>query len=172
MVEEMFELVNEKDEVIGRVSRKDAHRELLRHRAVHVFLFNENGELFVQQRSASKDTHPLRFGSSMGGHVDIGETYRQAAVRELKEELGITAEENELQELHMFDPVDYNWMEFAVLYSLHYKKKRHGEICLSKEECKSGAFRVVKEIEQSIRNDPSRWTPDFVAYFKWWRKQL
>jgi 16S rRNA (adenine1518-N6/adenine1519-N6)-dimethyltransferase len=85
----MLDVVDMQDHVVGMASRHNVHDRRLCHRAVHLLLFNPQGELFVQKRSASKDTFPLRYDSSASGHVDSGETYDVAVVRELQEELGL-----------------------------------------------------------------------------------
>lgn len=90
MSEEIFDVVNERDEVIGRQTRGEVHRLGLMHRAVHVLLFNARGELFLQKRSMKKDRQPGVWDSSASGHVDSGEEYDVCAVRELHEELGVT----------------------------------------------------------------------------------
>ena len=88
MQEDIFDIVNENDEVVGQKPRSEVHAEGLRHRAVHVLIFNDEGELFMQKRSKSKDTWPGAWDSSCSGHVDSGEVYEVAAIRELDEELG------------------------------------------------------------------------------------
>src|SRR6185503_11007000 len=87
---EYFDVVNERDEVIDRRSRPDVHRLGLRHRAVHVLVFNRRGELFLQKRSLRKDCFPGAWDSSAAGHLDRGEDYDACALREVREELGIT----------------------------------------------------------------------------------
>lgn len=87
---EVFDVVNTKDEVIGRERRFEVHRRGLRHRSVHVLLFNRRGEVFLQKRSMSKDTWPGRWDSSASGHLDAGEAYDACAVREVGEELDWT----------------------------------------------------------------------------------
>jgi isopentenyl-diphosphate Delta-isomerase len=87
--EEMFDIVNERDEVIGRASRSDVHARGLLHRAVHVLVFNSRAEVFLQKRSMKKDRQPGVWDSSCSGHVDSGEDYDQTAVRELGEEIGL-----------------------------------------------------------------------------------
>ncbi|MDE3068075.1 MAG: NUDIX domain-containing protein [Verrucomicrobiota bacterium] len=89
MSEDFFDVVNERDEVIDRRPRSEVHARGLRHRAVHVQVFNSRGEVFLQKRSAKKDRQPGVWDSSCSGHVDAGETYDEAAVRELREELGL-----------------------------------------------------------------------------------
>lgn len=88
--DEIFDVVDENDRVIGRERRADVHARDLRHRAVHVFVWNKYGEIFLQKRSRLKDKHPGVWDSSASGHLDSGEDYETCATRELEEELGIT----------------------------------------------------------------------------------
>lgn len=87
--EELFDVVDASDTVVSAAPRSEVHRRQLRHRAVHVFVFNAAGEIFLQQRSLRKDTAPGRWVSSCSGHVDAGEDYDTAARRELAEEIGL-----------------------------------------------------------------------------------
>jgi isopentenyldiphosphate isomerase len=89
MTEEIFDIVNERDEVIGQRPRAEVHRLGLLHRAVHVLVFNARGEVFLQKRSMQKDTSPGLWDSSASGHLDAGEGYDACAVRELREEIGL-----------------------------------------------------------------------------------
>src|SRR5215469_2474992 len=88
MSDEIFDIVNERDEVIGQKARRLVHRDGDKHRAVHVLVFNSRGEIFLQKRSMKKDTFPGAWDSSASGHLDTGEDYDSCAVRELREELG------------------------------------------------------------------------------------
>ncbi len=89
MPEEIFDVVNARDEVIGRRPRSEVHALGLMHRAVHVLVFNRAGEVFLQKRSMSKDRQPGLWDSSASGHVESGEAYDACAARELQEELGL-----------------------------------------------------------------------------------
>ena len=93
MKEEVFDVVNERDEVIGQAPRAEVHRRGLRHRAVHVLVFNAAGSVFLQKRSMTKDRQPGLWDSSASGHVDAGEDYDACAVRELREEIGLELKE-------------------------------------------------------------------------------
>ncbi|MGA1238696.1 MAG: NUDIX hydrolase [Limisphaerales bacterium] len=88
MSEEVFDVVNERDEVVGQAPRSEVHREGWLHRAVHILVFNSKGEVFLQQRSMLKDCFPGVWDSSAAGHLESGEDYDQSSVRELEEELG------------------------------------------------------------------------------------
>ena len=90
MSEEIFDVVNERDEVVDHKPRSEVHRLGLLHRAVHVLVFNAKGDVFLQKRSMSKDRQPGLWDSSASGHVDTGEEYDACAVRELREEIGLS----------------------------------------------------------------------------------
>lgn len=89
MPEERFDVVDLQDQVIGQLPRQEVHRRGLRHRAVHVLLFNAHTKLFLQKRSRHKECAPGLWDSSAAGHLHAGESYDSGALRELKEELGI-----------------------------------------------------------------------------------
>jgi isopentenyldiphosphate isomerase len=89
MPEEIFDVVNERDEVIDRQPRSEVHRLGLKHRATHVLVFNTRGEVFLQKRSMQKDREPGKWDSSASGHLNSGEDYDTSAVRELEEEIGL-----------------------------------------------------------------------------------
>jgi len=87
MSEEIFDIVNERDEVIGQAPRQEVHARGLWHRAVHVLVFNARGEVFLQKRSLKKDIAAGKWDSSSSGHLDTGEAYDACAVREVREEI-------------------------------------------------------------------------------------
>jgi isopentenyl-diphosphate delta-isomerase type 1 len=89
---EILDVVDENDNVIAQKTRGKIHAEGLMHRAVHILVFNSQGELFLQKRSMSKDEQPGKWDSSAAGHVDSGEAYLDCARREITEELGILVE--------------------------------------------------------------------------------
>ncbi|MDA8089492.1 MAG: NUDIX domain-containing protein [Nitrospiraceae bacterium] len=92
MPEELLEIVNEQGVVTGVAPRSKIHgNPALIHRVAHVLVFNRKGEILLQKRSMNKDVAPGRWDTSVGGHVDPGESPEAAAIREMKEELGVEA---------------------------------------------------------------------------------
>lgn len=90
--DELFDLVDEQDRVIGQVRRGDAHRNpALLHRSVQVLVFDGDGRALLQLRSARKDLFPGYYCASASGHVISGDDYETTAQRELEEELGVSA---------------------------------------------------------------------------------
>ena len=91
MKEEWFPLVNEEGEIIGKATRKECHSgSKMLHPVVHLHIFNDAGDLYLQKRSMNKDIQPGKWDTAVGGHIDYGETVEDALRREVREELGIT----------------------------------------------------------------------------------
>jgi isopentenyl-diphosphate delta-isomerase type 1 len=86
---EVIDVVNERDEVIGVKDKDAVHRDGDFHRAARIYVVNSNGEILVHKRAATKKLNPDLWDVTVGGHVHSGETYEDAAKRELEEELGI-----------------------------------------------------------------------------------
>lgn len=86
---EMMDVVNEKDEIVGRASRQEVYEKLLTHRIAHVLVFNRKGELALQLQGEKKKFCPLHWVSTAAGHVRSEETCEQAALREFFEETGV-----------------------------------------------------------------------------------
>lgn len=89
MTEELLDIVDDNDHVIGQESRAIVHQRGLQHRGVHVFLFTDDGKMLIQKRSADRAASPSLLDCSISEHVKAGEDYHDAAVRGMKEELGV-----------------------------------------------------------------------------------
>ncbi|WKZ39559.1 MAG: NUDIX domain-containing protein [Anaerolineales bacterium] len=89
MIEELLDIVDDNDHVIGQESRTIVHQRGLQHRGVHVFLFTDDGKMLIQKRSADRAASPSLLDCSISEHVKAGEDYHDAAVRGMKEELGV-----------------------------------------------------------------------------------
>lgn len=91
-MEEEVVLINSKDEVLGSMKKMEAHENGLLHRAFSVFLFNDKGEMLLQQRAATKYHSPNQWTNAVCSHPRMNETYEEAAKRRMEEELGIDVE--------------------------------------------------------------------------------
>lgn len=87
--DEIFDVVDDHNQVIGRAPRRTIHAKGLKHRSAHIFWLRSDGLLCLQRRSYQKDSCPGLLSSSCAGHLDAGEAYLLAALRELSEENGI-----------------------------------------------------------------------------------
>ncbi len=161
---EMFPVVDESDRVIRAAPRGEVHGNNLRHRAVHILLFNPQNEVFLQKRSRWKDRHPLVWDSSAAGHVDAGEDYDQAARRELKEELGL---ETALTPLTRLPASEETGQEFIWLY----KGLWDAPITFDPVEIEAGEYFPSEIVTAWIDARPGDFAPGFVECWKAWLSQ-
>jgi isopentenyldiphosphate isomerase len=149
MSEEIFDVVNERDEVIGQERRSEVHRLGLLHRAVHVLVQNHAGQIFLQKRSLTKDRQPGLWDSSASGHLDHGEDYDACAVRELREELGWTLDAPPQRLFKLAASLDTD-QEFVWVYTC----KAEGPFVLHPEEIECGAWFEPAEITRWMSARP------------------
>ena len=154
---EVFDVVDANDVVIGQKTRDEVHSGQLLHRAVHVFIFNKRGDMLLQQRSMFKDVHPGMWGSSVSGHLDAGEDYDTAALRELDEEMGIKAE-NPPEEIARIAPSEATGWEHVRLYRMSY----HGSVRYPAAEVSAAAWFPLAEIQAWLAARPEDFSSGFI----------
>jgi isopentenyldiphosphate isomerase len=93
---EYLNIVDEDDNIIGQETRSEVHRLGLLHREVHVYFITPNKEIIFQHRAKDKDSYPDLLDATVGGHVDLGDDYRETAIREIEEETGLKIDSNDL----------------------------------------------------------------------------
>ncbi len=99
-LDEIFPLVDCTGNVIGKASRRECHSgSMLLHPVVHLHVVRRGCGLYLQQRNHDKDIQPDRWDTSVGGHVDYGETIADALARESREELGLNVDAMKIQPL-------------------------------------------------------------------------
>ena len=156
--QEIFDIVDDQDRVIGQATRAEVHARELKHRAVHVLLFNPRGELLVQKRSPGKDTFPGRFDSSASGHLASGEDYDSCAVRELYEELGLDLPSSALQKCFQIAACRETGWEFVRVYAAQGDYRP----VINADEITSVAYWPLARIRSLISEQPDLWAPSFV----------
>ncbi|MDD4900745.1 MAG: NUDIX domain-containing protein [Patescibacteria group bacterium] len=92
----VLNIVNENDEIIGQETREKIHKSGLLHREIHIYFITPNKEIIFQHRAKDKDTFPNLLDATVGGHVEIGDSYEQTAIKETEEETGIKIKANDL----------------------------------------------------------------------------
>jgi 8-oxo-dGTP pyrophosphatase MutT (NUDIX family) len=88
--DEILDIVDENDRVVGRHPRGEVYARGLRHRCVFIQARDAAGRLFVHRRTATKLVFPALYDMFVGGVVGAGESYAEAALREAEEELGVS----------------------------------------------------------------------------------
>ena len=164
MVEEIFDVVNERDEVIDRKRRAEIHARGLWHRAVHVLVFNARGEVFLQKRSMKKDTAKGKWDSSSSGHLDAGEDYDACAVREVREEIGLMLA-SPPQRLFKVDACQETGWEFCWIY----RCANEGPFTLHPDEIETGEWFAPEAVTNWMDEKPQDFARAFVLI---WRKLI
>jgi isopentenyldiphosphate isomerase len=141
--DELFDAVDAGDRVIGRATRRQVHARGLRHRAVHILIFDPTGCLFVQKRSATKDTFPGCYDSSASGHLQSGEDYDTCALREVREELNLDIARRRFRRHFKIVACAQTGWEFVWVYSLHGNYRPQPD----PDEIERGGFLSRAEVE-------------------------
>ena len=157
--EELFPVVADDGSVIGSATRGECHSgSRLLHPVVHLHVFNSRGEVYLQRRPDWKDIQPGKWDTSVGGHIDYGETPDQALVREVREELGITDFQPQFVDKYIFEST----RERELVYVS--RATYDGPVCPSNEELDGGRFWTIYEILAAIGKGIL--TPNFESEFK------
>jgi isopentenyldiphosphate isomerase len=167
MKEEIFDVCNERDEVIGQRTRAEIHRLGLQHRAVHVLVFNARGEVFLQKRSMAKDTFPGAWDSSAAGHLDSGEDYDACAIRELREEIGLAIDQAP-QRLFKLAACPETGQEHVWVY----KHQCEGPFCLNAAEIECGGWFSPEHVDCWLREKPHEFASAFALLWPRVRQAL
>ena len=160
---EYFDKVDHNDQVIGKVSRKQAHQFNLMHRAVHIFLQDQQGKWLLQKRSAKKDVDPLLWTTSCSGHVDSGESYLDAAIRECDEELGLRISSRDLTEIFRCSPCKETGMEFVRVY---FMDKVFHQLSPSPKEIEKLHFYKLDDLLNKCTNHETEFSVSFLHIFR------
>jgi isopentenyldiphosphate isomerase len=164
--DEIFDVVNNFDEVTGQATRREVHARGLLHRAVHVLVFNARGQVFLQKRSMAKDTAPGCWDSSCSGHLDAGEDYLPAAMRELVEEIGL-----KIAGSHLLTPIlrSAACVDTGNEFVWVYRLLSEGPFVLNPAEIERGEWFAPADITRALAERPNEYARSF-RYL--WMKML
>ena len=160
---ERFPVVDNDDRISSYASRAEVHGNNLLHRAVHILIFNQAGDVYLQYRSRWKDRHPLKWDSSAAGHVNAGEDYDETARRELKEELGV---EVPLERIFKLPASSRTGHEFICGYRGIVSSNPVPNKC----EIETGLFFAPTIVDGWTSGRPDDFAPGFLECWKAFRK--
>jgi isopentenyldiphosphate isomerase len=156
MPDELLPLVDEEGRVVGTARRSEVHgNPRLLHPVVHCLVTDRSGRLLLQLRSQRKDVQPGRWDTSVGGHVDPGETIEQALWRELREELGLDTEPGAPEFLYRY--VMRSDIETELVHT--YRLTSEGPFCPDPNEIDEVRFWTQAEIDARLGSGV--FTPNF-----------
>ena len=159
--DELVDVVDEANEVVDAVSRRTLGADNLLHRCTYVFVLNQANELYVHRRTDTKDVYPGYFDVCAGGVNAAGETYEGCAVRELEEELGVSAIPT-FRFVHRYEGPSER--VFGGVFDVVW----NGPIVWQSSEVAWGAFTAFDEVDAMIEQE--RFCPDGLEVFERWRE--
>ena len=160
---EFMDVVDENDNVIGKATREEIHGLGKWHRGIHVFVFDRAGRLLLPTRSSTKDKFPSTYDCSVSEHVKAGETFKEAALRGLKEELKLI--KPILKQLLKFK-MNYgpNDNTIAILYECRYR----GKLEIDKNEIREAKFLPLERVREILITNESKfalWTRELLKWY-------
>lgn len=156
---ELLPLVDEFGNILGAITRGEAHDGSKKlHPVVHLHVFNNNGDIYLQKRPAWKDIQPNKWDTAVGGHIDFGENSEMALKREAWEELGLKGLDIERIGEYIFE----SSIEKELVYA--YKTNYNGKINASVNELDGGRFWRKDEIDENMGKGV--FTPNFESEYK------
>lgn len=166
MADELIDIYDEHNEPTGMQEMKSvAHRDGLWHRAAHVWMYTKKGEILLQLRSMDKELHPGKWDISVGGHIGAREDVDRAALREIKEEIGM---EVSMEQLSYWKTVKksskhtYHNNEFDYVYFFLLREDQ--EFNFNDGEVTDVRLIHVDKLEEEIKSD----NEDYVPHGQYW----
>ena len=167
MNKEYFDILDENGNKTGKTKlRSEVHRDGDWHRAVHIWIINNKGDILLQRRCATKDSNPNMLDISTAGHLSAGDDSLDGAIRELKEELNMDVKPDELQFIKTIKRSSkytstFLNNEFDDLYILR-TNKTIDEMSFQKEEISEIFYVSYKDFKNMVRNRQ----PDLLRYYE------
>lgn len=162
-MEEQVVLVDEQDNAIGLMPKMEAHEKAVLHRAFSVFIFNDKGELMLQQRAAHKYHSPLLWTNTCCSHQRDGESNVEAGRRRLQEEMGFVTEIKEVFSFVYKAPFDNGLTEHELDHVM--VGKFNGKPTINKEEVEDFKWMTLADVKSDIENNPEIYTEWFKIIF-------
>jgi isopentenyl-diphosphate Delta-isomerase len=168
MADELIDICDENNNIIGRALKSEALAKGLWHRTARVFFYTSKGEIILQLRAKNKELYPDRWDVGAAGHIGAGEDYIDAAIRESEEELGIIVKKSDL-DLLVLDKFLTIWGDFdEKIFAYTYLARFDGDIeglKIQKEEVQELKFANVDWLVGDVKNSPQKYTPHAENYW-------
>ena len=159
--DELVDVIDDAGRTIGVVTRREMRQQRLPHRCVYLLVFNSHGDLFIHQRTATKDVYPSYWDVAVGGVLAAGEDFDGGAVREGREEIGIALQPEPLFPFKYSDSA-------TLVHGMVYRATHDGPFHLQPEEIIRGEFVLLEKVASRAESEP--FCPDGLAVLAEYRK--
>jgi isopentenyldiphosphate isomerase len=173
---EMIDVCDSLGQQTGQVLPRDVvHRDGLWHHTVHLWILNSENQFLLQQRSMMKESNPGQWDVSAAGHVSAGQELKEAAVRELEEELGLVVIEDEIEFLfqvkHQSQEEAYIENEFQSVFVWRGDVELKSLVCDPDEVAAVAWIDAEKLFELAKARQPElvQHEDEYLRLETWWR---
>ena len=156
-MEEMLDVVDENDKVVAVKSKSEVMRRALLHRGVVVFVFDSKNRIFVHKRTASRKIYPGMWHLAVGGSVQSGESFDEAAKREITEEIGV----KNPRPKYLFSSRYKSEIDNVIAQI--YRLTHDGAVVIQKEELERGSFITIAQLRKELLE--KKFCPDALQYY-------
>ncbi len=163
MTDELIDICDENNKITKMQKMKsEAHKNGFWHRAAHIWIYNAKGEILLQLRTKNKSLYPDLWDLSVAGHVGASEKPVVSAVREIKEEIGLTIDEEELQFCNVkkvsieIGEIKNNEFYYVYLFKFDGDIKK---LKLQESEVQEVRFMPISKILRELQKNPKEYVP-------------
>lgn len=164
--ESPIDWVDEADRPVGEIERGRVFEVGAKFRVVHIFVFNPEGKLLLQQLARERERNPLKWGSSVAGYLNVGESYVDGATRRLREELGLVTP---LVKHGSISMQDHSSTKFITLYTTRTSAEPH---IVEPGHIESLRFWRPEELQRELSRNPEQFTETFRYVFRFFQATL
>lgn len=175
-MDELIDIVNSEGGITGQTCLKSfAHQNGLLHASVHVWFYTKNQKILIQKRKETKDIFPNLWDVSVAGHVAVNEKPIDAAIREIKEEIGVSIQPEKLKYINFFEEKHHHSNEI-IDHEIHYiyitqLNSNFSDLVPQKEEVSALKLIHIHELENSFK-DSTKYVPHTNEYYNYIIKTL
>ena len=170
-MDEYIDILNEAGEPNGTTCLKsEAHKKGLFHASAHIWIFNNRNEVLIQKRATNKDTFPNLWDVSVAGHISAGEKPIVSAIREVKEEIGLSIEQENLHYIgtskkriqHNKDLIDFE-LHHIYMCKINFDIN---SLKIQEEEVAEVNLISIQNLIKLVHSNESNFVPHGKSYFK------
>lgn len=163
MADEVIDIVDEDNNIVGKELKSKAHRNGHWHKAIHIWIYNSEGEILLQRRALDKDSYPGMWTHAVGGHISSGEDPETAALREAVEEIDLNIKKKDLEFYKIrkdTDVVAEDFLdnEFDYVYLVKFNGSVN-DLELQEEEVYDVKFISQDKLKKDLKENPDKYIP-------------
>ena len=163
-MDELVDILDENGNYTGKTAMKsEAHKLGLFHPTIHVWCYSKRGKVLLQQRGANKDANPLKWDVSVAGHIGAGESPEIGALREVKEEIGVTIDLKDLEKIDVLKKekrYSASFFDREFTHTFLYMLSEDTPLTKQESEVEALEWVTLQDFQELVVQDDSQLVPN------------